>query len=120
MAIAPSPWKVKNVKAIIDMKFIYIIALTFCFSLLGEAHFYYKLNKKIICMLPKYNFRVSLWGLSPDLCGKHEPKQALFTDSSSLVVNFQSDASKSDDGFELYLTRFHLGNFADSILTIDK
>lgn len=55
------------------------------------------------------NSSLPLKGLSPDLCGKHEPKQALFTDSSSLVVNFQSDAYKSDDGFELYLTRFHLG-----------
>lgn len=46
----------------------------------------------------------------PYLCGKHEPKDAMFTVSSSLFVNFQSDASKNDDGFELYITRFHLGN----------
>lgn len=46
----------------------------------------------------------------PYLCGKHEPKDAMFTVSSSLIVNFQSDASENDDGFELYITRFHLGN----------
>lgn len=55
------------------------------------------------------NTSLPLKGAMPYLCGKHKPKDAMFTVSSSLIVNFQSDASKNDDGFELYITRFHLG-----------
>lgn len=55
------------------------------------------------------NTSVLLKEAKPYLCGKHEPKDAMFTVSSSLIVNFQSDASENDDGFELYITRFHLG-----------
>ncbi|XP_061183457.1 uncharacterized protein LOC133191736 [Saccostrea echinata] len=46
-------------------------------------------------------------------CGKHEPEQAMYTVASQLTVNFESDASRNDDGFELYITRFHLGICGD-------
>ena len=88
MAIAPSPWKVKKFKSIIDMKFIYIIALTFCFSLLGEAHFYYILNKKFVCMLPKYNFRV-FCKVYPLICAgnMNQNKHCLLTHRASLSTS---------------------------------
>ncbi|XP_062588033.1 uncharacterized protein LOC134249703 isoform X2 [Saccostrea cucullata] len=46
-------------------------------------------------------------------CGKHEPEQAMYTVASQLIVNFESDAFRNDDGFELYITRFHLGICGD-------
>ncbi|XP_048764781.2 uncharacterized protein LOC125672624 isoform X2 [Ostrea edulis] len=55
------------------------------------------------------NTSIPLQGLASYLCGEHKPKHAIYTVSSILVVSFQSDASKNDDGFELYITRFHSG-----------
>ena len=66
------------------MKFIFIIALTFCFSLLGEAHFYY------ICMhVASTQFFEFLCKVYPLICAgnMNQNKHCLLTHRASLSTS---------------------------------